>query len=178
MKLSSRLLTASIALGALGLFTRCGMPGQVLGIYATNGTLTTNSCGAGLEAPSPWNFNVEMSRQTGTLYWNTMDGSPLLSGTMQGSAVTMTNASGGSVDETADGAPGPCTMERDDELALTIDDANAAAPSGFTGTLTYSFSVVAGANCADQLTANGGIYDTLPCTVSYGLTGSYLQAGQ
>ncbi len=176
MKLRSRLIAVSIAAIAITVLTQCGMPGQVLGIYTANGTLATNTCGVGLQAPSPWTFNVELSQQASTLYWNTMDGSPLLSGTVVNSAVTMTNATGGTVDSTADGGPGPCAMERDDNLALAIDTAQTAAPSGFTGTLTYSFSVISGSNCADQMSASGGIYDTLPCTVSYGLTGSYLQA--
>jgi len=176
MKLRSRLFAASVA--AIGMFvlTHCGMPGQVLGIYSTAGTLTGNTCGAGLGAPSPWNFNVELSRETPLLYWNTMDGSPLLSGEIDDGTVNMTASSGGNVDATLDGAPGPCTMERDDSLTLAIDATSTNAPSGFTGTLTYSFSAVAGSNCADQLSANGGLYDTLPCTVSYGLNGSYLQA--
>src|ERR1700722_10009673 len=98
MKLRSRLIAVSVAAVAITLLTQCGMPGQVLGIYTTNGTLATNTCGVGLEPPSPWKFNVELSQQTSTLYWNTMDGSPLLSGIVQNNAVTMTNATGGTVD--------------------------------------------------------------------------------
>ncbi len=156
--------------------TQCGMPGTTLGIYTVSGVMQTNTCGAGLEAPSPWKFNVELSQQTSTLFWNAMDGSPLLTGTVAGSAVTMDDTSSGNVDGTPDGGLGPCTMSRSDVLALTL--AAGAPPSGFTGTLTYSFAAVAGSSCSDQLSAQGGIYDTLPCTVSYNLNGSYAGRGE
>ena len=80
MKLRSRLVVACISALAIAALNQCGMPGQVLGIYSTNGTLATNTCGAGLEAPSPWKFNVELSQQTSDPLLNTMDGSPLLLG--------------------------------------------------------------------------------------------------
>jgi hypothetical protein len=156
--------------------TQCGlgMPGTTLGIYTVSGVMQTNTCGAGLEAPSPWKFNVELSQQTSTLFWNAMDGSPLLTGTVAGSAVTMDDTTSGTVDNTADGGPGACIMTRSDVLALTF--AAGTPPSAFTGTLTYNFS--AGPACSDQLSAQGGIYDTLPCTVAYNLNGSYAGRGE
>jgi hypothetical protein len=62
-------------------------------------------------------------------------------------------------------------MTRSDELALSID--TTTTPKTFTGTLTYGFAIVAGSDCSDQLSAQGGTYDTLPCTVSYSLSASY-----
>jgi hypothetical protein len=166
----------ALALSSLGVFSACGMPGNVLGIYAVNGTIQNNTCGLGLQAPSPWNFNVELSEQVSTLYWNTMDGSPLLSGQVAAGAVSMDNTTSGAVDSAPDGAPGPCTMARYDQLALTLS--GGATPQTFTGTLTYTFSVVAGSDCSDQMSSAGGTYDALPCTVSYNLAGAYSQPGQ
>jgi hypothetical protein len=161
---------------AVFVLTQCGMPGTTLGIYTVSGIMQTNTCGAGLEAPSPWKFNVELSQETSTLFWNAMDGSPLLTGTVAGSAVTMDDTTSGAVDSTADGGPGPCAMSRSDVLALTL--AAGSPPGAFSGSLTYTFAAVAGASCSDQLSAQGGIYDTLPCTMSYKLDGSYAGRGQ
>jgi hypothetical protein len=40
----------------------------------------------------------------------------------------------------------------------------------FTGSIGYAFSVPSGVDCSDQLAAAGGMYATLPCTVSYSMT--------
>jgi hypothetical protein len=146
------------------------MPGTTLGIYSVTGTSTTNTCGAGLSAPNPWNFNVELSKTTTELYWNTMDGSALLSGTL-GSSVTMGNSASGNVDGAADGAAGPCSMTRTDVLTLSL--ASGAVPASFTGTLSYTFSIDSGSSCGDQLSSSGGAYDTLPCTIAYSLSGAH-----
>ncbi len=145
------------------------MPGTTLGIYSVKGTLTTNTCGAGLGAPSPWNFNVELSKTATDLYWNTMDGSALLSGTLS-SSVTMGNSTSANVDG-VDGSTGPCSMTRAD--TLTLDLSSGAVPSSFSGSLSYTFSVDSGSSCADQMSSAGGAYDTLPCTIAYTLSGSH-----
>ena len=57
-------------------------------------------------------------------------------------------------------------MQRGADLDVTLGDGS------FTATLDYSFSVTTGADCDDQLATSGGQYETLPCTVTYDLTGS------
>jgi hypothetical protein len=152
----------------------CAMPGTTLGVYTVVGTPVTNTCGSGLDAPDPWDFDVELSLDGTTLYWNWLDGSSLLSGTLSSDAATMTLSQSANVDETADGGDGPCNMERDDDLQVTV--ASGAVPSTFAATITYTFSVVSGSTCTDQLSSAGGAYDTLPCTISYALSGSYSSA--
>ncbi len=74
------------------------------------------------------------------------------------------------MDGTADGGLGPCTLERDDTLQVTLG--SASSPTTFTATISYAISAVAGADCADQLGAAGGQYAVLPCTMSYTATAS------
>ncbi|MGH7294152.1 MAG: hypothetical protein ACRELB_04435, partial [Polyangiaceae bacterium] len=57
-------------------------------------------------------------------------------------------------------------LQRTDALGLTLRDGS------FTAILAYSFSATTGADCEDQLASSGGQYQTLPCTVSYDLTGA------
>jgi hypothetical protein len=157
---------AAVAVASLASCSPTALPGAQLGTFKVTGTSTTNTCGIG--APNPWTFDVELSRDGSTLYWSWMDGSPPSSGTLTGSAdaqATITDSTTGNVDGT-DASLGPCTLQRDDDLALTI------ASTSFTGTLTYSFSVASASDCNDQLSSAGGQYDALPCTVTYSLTGS------
>ncbi|HEY1693298.1 MAG TPA: hypothetical protein VGG39_14120 [Polyangiaceae bacterium] len=144
------------------------LPGTALGTFKVTGTSTTNTCGIG--APNPWTFDVQLSKDGSTLYWSWMDGSPPSSGTLTGSSdsqATITDSTTGNVDGT-DASLGPCTLQRDDDMAITL------ASTSFTGTLSYSFTVASGSDCDDQLVSSGagGQYETLPCTVSYTLTGS------
>jgi hypothetical protein len=146
------------------------LPGTMLGTYAVTGTLGTNSCGTGLAPPSPWAFDVQMSEEGTTLYWSYLDGNPPLSSTLSANAATLTATQTANVDGTADGGAGPCSMTRTDTLQVDLAAAN--PPPTFTGTLVYDFTVVSGADCSDQLSANGGSYDTLPCTLTYSLSGA------
>lgn len=140
------------------------LPGTQLGTFKVVGTAETNSCGLG--APNPWTFDVQLSQQGSTLYWSWMDGSPLVSGTLDASSHTsIDDTQSGNVDGTEAGL-GPCTMQRADDLEVTL------AEGSFTGSLTYSFTVPTGSDCSDQLAASGGQYSTLPCTVNYSLTAS------
>jgi len=143
------------------------LPGNPVGSFKVTGTIQTNSCGAGLSPPNPWSFTVALSRQRSTLYWSTLDGSPMLSGAIDANlAASITEANSANVDSTDAGA-GPCDMARNDTIKITLG-AGVPTPS-FSGTMQYDFSAAAGADCADQLSAAGGMYATLPCTVTYAL---------
>jgi hypothetical protein len=74
------------------------------------------------------------------------------------------------VDGTADAGLGPCTMERDDTLTVTMG--SGSPPTTFAATIKYAFSVTAGSDCSDQLTSGGGQYTTIPCTIEYTVTAS------
>jgi len=156
---------AALALGSF--FVACAstaLPGTQLGTFKVTAQSQTNTCGLG--APNPWTFDAELSQSGSTIYWSWMDGTPLLSGAVNAAShVSITDTQGRNVDGT-DAALGPCTMERSDDLELTL------APGSFAGTLSYSFAVASGADCSDQLVASGGTYDALPCTVSYTVAAS------
>jgi hypothetical protein len=146
------------------------LPGTLLGTYHVVATLQTNTCGAGLGAPNPWTFDVQLSQEGSTLYWSWLDGSAPLSNALDDDSTSLTTTSSANVDGTADGGLGPCTMQRNDTVGVTL--ASGSPPASFTGTIGYAFSVESGANCSDQLSATGGSYDSLPCTVSYTTTAS------
>jgi hypothetical protein len=142
------------------------LPGTQLGTFKVTAKSKANTCGLG--APDPWTFDAQLSRSGSTLYWSWMDGSPLLSGTVDGkSHAALTSSQTGNVDAT-DAGLGPCTMQRQDDLEVDLPSAGGS----FTGTLDYSFSAAAGADCSDQLAASGGQFEALPCAVSYTMTGA------
>jgi len=147
----------------------CGsLPGST---YAVTGELESNSCGTGQMAPNPWQFTVQVSEQNQTLSWNWLDDSPVLSAPLSTSATAnLTATQTENVDAMADGGLGPCTLERDDAIDLTL--APGASPPTFSGTINYAFSVVSGSNCNDQLSSGGGTYQVLPCAISYSITAS------
>ena len=148
----------------------CGnpLPGTLLGTYQVTATVGDNTCGLG--APSVRQFDVELSETTTataqTLYWSWLDHTPIASGPLATLQATLTSSQSGNVDGT-DAGPGPCTMDRADSLVVTL---GAGTPPGsFGGTMSYAFSAASGADCSDQLSAAGGAYAALPCTVTYAL---------
>jgi hypothetical protein len=143
------------------------LPGTQLGTFKVTANAATNSCGTGLEAPSPWVFDVQMSENDSLLYWSFMDGSPPLSGALTSLTASITDNTSVNVDPT-DAGDGPCTMDRNDDLEITL--ATGSPPSSFTATITYTFSAASGADCSDQLASVGGAYDAVPCTIEYSAT--------
>jgi hypothetical protein len=149
------------------------LPGTVLGTYKVTATPRTNTCGSGLGVPDPWVFEVEISEQGTKLYWSWLDGSALLSGTVDADAsttTTLTSNTSGNVDPGADGAAGPCTMQRSDTIATSLG--SGSPPGTFSGTIQYDFGIVSGSTCADQLSSAGGSYAALPCTVVFSMSAS------
>jgi len=138
------------------------LPGTQLGMFKVTGKSTTNSCGLG--APNPWTFDVQLSQTGSTVFWSWMDGSAPLSGPVSSQAhVSIQDSVAGNVDGT-DASLGPCTLDRSDDLELELGSGS------FTGTVSYSFAPASGAGCSDQLTASGGTFEALPCTVTYSVT--------
>jgi len=149
------------------------LPGTALGTYNVTGTLVTNTCGTTLGAPNPWTFSTQMSEDGTTLYWEETN-SPMLTGTMTSATEgSITSTETANVDATEAG-PGLCDLQNATTIGVTLGPGS--PPSSFTGTISYVFSAAAGIsttnNCTDQLTASGGSYDTLPCTVTYSLSGA------
>jgi hypothetical protein len=154
-------LVASLVIAVVGC-SGGSMPGQMLGTYKVVGQSQTNTCGLG--APNPWTFDVQLSQQQSTLYWDWMDGSPLLSGTIASTSATFTDTATVNADST-DAGLGPCNLSTSSSLQLTLG--SGSPPGGFTGTMTYTYTPTSGATCTDVLTSSGGMYNQLPCTVTY-----------
>jgi hypothetical protein len=166
-----------VLVGALGVLAAgCAnpLPGTPLGTYQVTATNEANSCGSGLGAPGTYQFDVQLSEtDETTLYWNWLDNSPIASGALApiSSAnpalqATLTASQSSNVDAT-DAGPGPCTMDRDDSVVVTLG--TGTPPASFTGTMSYTFTAASCANCSDQLSTAGGMYDALPCAVTYTL---------
>ena len=123
---------------------------------------------------NPWDFTVEMSEDGSTLYLAQTDGSGEISGTLSGTSAELTSTATANVDAT-DGGAGTCDLT----AVTTFDiDLNAASsPTSFTGTVTYTYSPATGVSsavdCTDQLKSSGGVYATLPCTVTYSLAATH-----
>lgn len=139
------------------------LPGSSLGTFAVTATIASNTCGSSIGAPSPWSFDAEMSKDGSTLYWQ-QGTAASVSGVLDSS-----NKSTITVTSTAGDDAGACVMSETDTIALTLD--SATAPTTVSGTLTYTFGASSTTDCAAQLSGNGGSYQTLPCTVSYTMSG-------
>jgi hypothetical protein len=146
------------------------LPGRLAGTYKVVGTAASNTCG--LDAPSPWTFDVQLSETTTLLYWSWLDGSSPLSAPLAESTATLTGGETQNVDGTVDGGFGPCTMQRTDQIPITL--ASGWPPPSFTGSIVYTFSASPGSNCADQLTSSGGLYDAIPCGITYSITAEHV----
>jgi hypothetical protein len=158
----------------------CGnpLPGTLLGTYQVTATAGANSCGSGLGAPGVYQFDVQLS-ETSTdslLHWSWLDDAPIATGTLARVSssdpslqASLTSSQSSNVDATTAGA-GPCTMVRADSMVVTL---GAGTPPGsFAGTMSYAFTAASGADCTDQLTASGGMYAKLPCTITYAIAGA------
>ncbi len=154
------LAAAAVAAGCIG--TSPYSPGTPLGTFAVVGHVQTNTC---LVAPDPWTFSVKLADDPGIFYWEQND--VPVEGTIDGSGnVSLTSTSTEVEDAPDDAGNGGCTMQRVDTLTGTT---SGTPITGLTGTLSYAFSVASGA-CDDQLSANGGTYASLPCTLAYSIT--------
>src|SRR5580698_9163522 len=113
----------------------CGdLPGQTFGTYAVTGTPDANSCGPGIGAPDPWQFDVVLSESGTTLYWRWMDESPLMSGQVTASGdATLTEYAVANVDTRDGGVQGPCNLQRNDRVDLVL--ARSTPPPSFRGSV-------------------------------------------
>ena len=171
-----RSLVAGVLVGACVLAACTGKdpyePGTQLGTFTVDATVTTNDCGIDPGA-SPWVFTVKIGVDPGTIYWE--QGSVPVAGKFTAAHLATLNststlaAGGAGIDA---GAGGACVMERDDALSATFvpDPTLAGNYESFSGTLAYTFKEGAGSgDCSGQLSANGGQYAKLPCTMGFGI---------
>ena len=145
-------------------------PGDALGDFAVTGKLGDDSCGAdSLNAPSTWNFEVKLSREGSTLYW--LNGREAIVGDI--------DKSGRFAFEThldvqlaeKHGAAKGCTIVRRDLASGT----HASSSTSLTGKLTYAYDATSDSDCSELITGTNGSPVTLPCAMTYALTGAIIE---
>jgi len=145
-----------------------GLPGQSMGTYRVQATLTSNSCGPGaFGALDAWEFEVKLAREGSVIYWN--NGTELVEGSLaaDGRAFSFSDQLTMPLSERK-GAQAGCTMFRQDTASGTLDSADADKVTGFTGSLTYGYDQEKGSDCSAVLAQAGAAQ--LPCKLDYTIT--------
>jgi hypothetical protein len=143
-------------------------PGDSLGFYAVNGTLTEDSCG---DAPSPWSFRVELrkvDKPTPRLYW--AQGDIPIGADLNADGKANFSAETSMVVRAPEAKKAGCTVLRADAVSLAL----APDRTTFGGNLSYTFSAEQGSVCDNVQKA--GI-SRVPCVVRYTLSGVSVDAG-
>lgn len=137
-----------------------------LGAFDVAATLSGTSCGVGaLGMANEWGFVVGLGVDGADATWDVGNGP--ISGLASGADLTFGASFVMDMRKGGDGSMPACSIERQDLASATLDDVD--APTGFSGTLTYTFTPVAGSNCADLIFGNTAQFATLPCAVQYGV---------
>lgn len=142
-------------------------PGEALGTFRVDGTLTANTCSAPANVPNPWSFNVDLGRDPGVLYW--IQGGAPVSGRLDATGHATMNVVGTTEVRAATTKIAGCTIARTDTFDGTV--AATGDVTDFTGKLSYSYAVADG-DCQDQVAENGGGFAALPCTIAYDVKGT------
>jgi hypothetical protein len=143
-------------------------PGTPIGTFHVTGTLAKNEC-TSAPLPSPWDFDVKLSRDGTTLYW--IQGGLPVQGHLDATSHTTMSSSDSRELRAADPQHNipTCTVRRDDTLDATLGPDPVAS---FTGALGYTFTPTDDSDCSDQLESSGGGFTVFPCGVSYAITGT------
>ncbi|MGK3994556.1 hypothetical protein [Sorangium sp. So ce1024] len=147
-------------------------PATALGAFHVVGTQTSNTCGEGaLGTMRLWEFDVELARGEGALYWD--NGTGVVAGVLDEDQVSFSIEALVVVDMRAgDGPPGPpCSIARRDrargELGAGGDDV-----MRFEATLSYEFAPTAGSRCENLVAGElsvAPVFAALPCGMAYAL---------
>jgi len=161
-----------VALLALAACTDTSMPGTELGTFKITATPTSNTCGAGTRVPATWLFDVELSHDDDLLYWRRNDAQ--VSGPLGANRTAKIETSVTSVVALPDAGVVGCVMTRFDTVTVTLGSDTDV--TSISGTISLAFAMVEGSDCASQLSAYGGEYDALPCTMDFSYTGTRTKA--
>jgi hypothetical protein len=160
-------------------------PGQPLGSFAVDAAITQNTCGPGaFGEQSPWDFQVQLARDPGVLYWD--NGAAVIGGTIAADGVSFSFDSGVTIDlragtEDPGTDPGgstrpPCSVSRADHADGTLGSSTLTVRS-FTGQLSYAFTLTPGSQCDDLVATTDPELAGLPCGFGYAMTGTWTSAG-
>ena len=145
------------------------IPGDLLGTYGVEGTLDDSSCGEGaLGSTSRWSFDVKLSRFHEDIYW--INGREVISGGIEPDGVSFSFSTRveGEITPAGRGRPG-CVLSRTDKADGELSSKTLDV-EGFEATLTFAYSTAEGFDCEDWVGTPESVA-TLPCSMSYGLTG-------
>ena len=150
------------------------IPGTLLGTYVLSGPILRDSCGAELlGAPDPWTFQVKLSRFQRDLYW--LNGREAIVGDigLDGSSFHFRTRVDVPIGPSGR-EKGGCVVSRydtaDGELALIGDTVTAVRAN-----LNFEYKSSSSAECIEIIGIPGGV-QTLPCDLSYALSGGLLDA--
>jgi hypothetical protein len=144
-------------------------PGTPLGGFHVRATESLNTCGAGaLGAGAAWEFDVHLSRDEGTIFWD--NGAQSIAGTLADDGVSFAIQSDVVVDMRTEidvGKPA-CSVSRHDTAEGVLDDAERVG--GFAGTLGYAFEPQG--DCTDLVDSSAPVFAALPCAMSFAMKGT------
>jgi len=141
-------------------------PGDALGSYAITGKLRDDSCGAdSLNAPERWSFSVKLSRLGGTLYW--LNGREAIVGDIDKTGRFAFESQVLVPLAERKGAAKGCTIVRRDAASGSLSDSEAS----LSAVLTYGYDAASDSECSDLAVGTDGLPVTLPCKLSYALSG-------
>lgn len=142
-------------------------PGDFIGVFKVDAKQDTNTCGAGaLDAPDPWTFDVRLSREIGTVYWN--KGAELIIGELDADKHTFkfdTTVIFNMRDQNSAPWLEPCSVKRHYVSSGKIADDDTT----FSGKLSYDFFPTAGSECSDLMMSDPPVFIALPCGMTYSL---------
>jgi hypothetical protein len=148
------------------------IPGELLGTYEVDGTLTTSTCGTGaLGSSDHWGFDVKLSRFHEDLYW--VNGREVIPGSIapDGVSFTFTTRVEGEVVPAGRGRAA-CILSRADSATGRLSSKTLEVET-FDASLTFGYSAVEGSNCETWIGSPEGVA-ALPCSIAYALTGTRL----
>jgi hypothetical protein len=142
-------------------------PGDEIGTFAVTGKLKDDSCGAeNLSAPTKWSFDLKLSRKGDALYWQ--NGREAIVGDIDDNGAFSFDTRVEVTLEPPRGATKGCVMVRRDLASGTLKSSETV----LSGALTYTYDAKAGTDCTEYALGAEGQPVTLPCSLSYALSGS------
>ncbi len=173
---SSSSLSAIAAAGAALLTAACSgnghgaYPGDDLGTYQVVGHITDSGCGEGsLGATDPWNFEIHLSRAERELFW--LNGREAIAGRVADDGVSFSFETRVEVEAApAERGRKACVVSREDHASGELS-AGGTEVLAFTSVLDFDYTVVGDSDCSGLIGVPGG-FQTLPCGMSYELSGT------
>ncbi|MEZ4232101.1 MAG: hypothetical protein R3B89_23190 [Polyangiaceae bacterium] len=149
------------------------VPGENLGTFHIVARMQSSTCGPGaLGSQDVWEFDVQMSRDAGQVFW--LNGEEPVSGSLAADGVSFAFDTSAQIQliEPGPGVPG-CAVVRTDRASGQLDSSEEVL--GFSGRLGYGFVPAAGSDCTQALGVEGGFY-ALPCEIQYEMSATRTEA--